>query len=86
MDEGNLADMVRDLTAKSIAHELILVDLIHDAWPLEAHRIERRESVCRALEHQIGRTDPSSHLHLHLQRVLEAVEEVYGREQPIPGG
>lgn len=86
MADDDLAGMVIELAAKCTAHELILLDLIHDAWPLETHRIERRESTCSALERQIERTDPSSHVHLHLQRVLAEVESVFGRAEQPPSG
>jgi hypothetical protein len=75
-----IAELVQQLMARSLAQELVLFDLIHDAWPLEAHRIERRESVCRALEARIVETDPLSHDYLDLQRVLAEVESLFGRE------
>ena len=79
---AELEEILMETVAKTLAQELILVDLIHDAWPLEQHRAERRDSTCRALEEAIARTDPASHEHLHLQRVLHAVEALFGSSGP----
>lgn len=84
MDE-QLQELVAELHAKCQAYELILIDLLFDAWPLEAHRNERRDSVCRALDHELEVAEPNSHVHLHLQRVLATIEELYDTPGPPSG-
>ena len=81
MDE-QLVEMVAELSAKCSAYELVLIDLIFSMWPLEVHRNERRESTCRALEAGIAKTDPSSHEHLLLLRVLDVVENLFDTPGP----
>jgi hypothetical protein len=80
--DDDLVNLVAELSAKCTAYELVLIDLVFNAWPLEAHRNERRDSVCRALELQIDQADPSSHGYLFLQRALATVEELYSTPGP----
>ncbi|KPL67437.1 hypothetical protein SZ64_04550 [Erythrobacter sp. SG61-1L] len=80
MDE--LAQQVAELSAKCSAYELVLLDLIFSTWPLEAHRNERRESTCRALEAQIEKADPNSHSYLLLQRALATIEDLFHTPGP----
>lgn len=81
MDEA-LADLVAELAAKCSAYELVLIDLIFSTWPLEVHRNERRESVCRLLEGQLAALEPSGHGYLYLQRALATIEELYDTPGP----
>lgn len=82
MADEQLLQTVAELHAKCQAYELVLIDLIFSTWPLEAHRNERRESTCRALEAHIADTEPTSHEHLLLLRVLATVEELFHTPGP----
>ncbi len=52
-------ERLAELEAQSTAMSLVIYDLIRDAWPLEQHRIERRVSVCLAVETVFGAMAPS---------------------------
>lgn len=80
--DDDMLQIVAELHAKCQAYELVLIDLIFSTWPLEVHRNERRESTCRALEAQLAKTDPASHEHLLLLRVLQAIEELFHTPGP----
>lgn len=78
----SLVDLVSSLSAKCAAYELVLIDLIFSAWPIEEHRNERRESACRALEQALEGVDPSSAGYLYVQRALATIEELYSTPGP----
>jgi len=80
--DEDLVQLVSELSAKCSAYELVLIDLIFSAWPLEVHRNERRESVCTALERALEDAEPSSHGYLFLQRALATIEELYNTPGP----
>ncbi|MBB4859656.1 hypothetical protein HNO88_002985 [Novosphingobium chloroacetimidivorans] len=80
-----LADMVAELSAKCTAYELVLIDLVFSTWPLEVHRNERRDNVCRALEQGMANADPNSHSYLFLQRALATIEGLYDTPGPPSG-
>lgn len=80
--ERTVEERLADLEGRCMAYEAIICDLIHDAWPLEQHRIERRDSACRAIEFAMGRINPDEHHHLLVQTMLAVVEEAFGDRGP----
>lgn len=66
-----------ELEAQNMAMAAVLYDLIWDAWPLEQHRKERRDSACRAVEAVFGSMEPSAANHDLVQRILGEVERLF---------
>jgi hypothetical protein len=81
---GTLEERVAQLEAKCLAYEIVLLDLIHDSWPLEQHRRERRDSACRAVEPMVSDPLVNNHFPLLGERILEAIENLFGMEPPRP--
>jgi hypothetical protein len=59
------------------AYMLIIAALIADAWPNDIHRIERRETICEAVERTFARVSPGEFNHQTLQQVLGEVERLF---------
>ena len=78
-----LEERVAALEARCVAYEIVLLDLVHCTWPVEQHRVERRESACKLIEAGLANA-VNQHGHLHLQRILAMVEEIYGSQRPSP--
>ena len=80
----SLEARIAELEGKCMAYEALLCDLIHHSWPLEQHRLERRDSACRAIEYAMGLSSPSHEHHHAVQTMLATVEEVFGNPAPRP--
>lgn len=78
------AERITRLESQSTAYRLIIIALIADAWPAAAHRAERRERICGAIEDMFGRTPAGDGNHLNLHRILGEVERLFDLAADAP--